>query len=59
MDLPVNVGRLHRIQTQNDAEARAIRGAMIQKREAVKRIEDEMARLAENKRRLEEDLRLG
>jgi hypothetical protein len=66
MDFPVNtvhVGRLNRSPTQNDAkatQARAIRGVMIQKREAVKRIEDEIAQLVENKRGLEEDLvRLG
>ena len=66
MDLPinmVNVGRIHQFPTQNDAEAtraRAIRGVMIQKREAVKRIEDEITQLVENKRGQEEDLvRLG
>ena len=51
-----NVGR----QAQNDAEARAIRSVMIQKREALRRIEREMAQLAENKREIVEDLvRLG
>ena len=60
MDLPINVGRLHHVQTQNDAEPRAIRSVMIQKREAVTCIEREMAQLAENKREIEEDLvRLG
>ena len=60
MDLPANVGRLHQFQTQNDAGPRAIRSAMIQKREAVERLEDEIAQLVENKKRLEEDLvRLG
>ena len=60
MDLPVDFGRLYQVQTQNDAEPRAIRGVMIQKREAVKRVEDEIAQLVENKRGLEEDLvRLG
>ena len=60
MDLPVNVGHLRQVQTFNDAETRAIHGVMIQKREAVKCIEDEIARLVENKRGLEEDLvRLG
>ena len=60
MDLPVNVGHLRQVQTFNDAETRAIHGVMIQKREAVKCIEDEIARLIENKRGLEEDLvRLG
>jgi hypothetical protein len=57
MDLLVNV---EPFQTMNDAEARAIRGRMIQELEAVKRIEDEIARLVENKRKLEEGLvRLG
>ena len=60
MDLPVNDGHLHQFQTQNDAGPRAIRSAMIQKREAVKRLEDEIAQLVENKKGLEEDLvRLG
>ena len=60
MDLPVNVERLHQFQTLNDAEARAIRGVMSQKREAVKRLEDEIAQLVESKRGLEEGLvRLG
>ena len=55
MDL-ANAGR----QTQNDTETRAIRGVMIQKREALRAIEREMAQLAENKREIEEDLvRLG
>ena len=60
MDLPANVGRLHQFQTQHDAGPRAIRSAMIQKREAVERLEDEIAQLFENKKGLEEDLvRLG
>ena len=44
MDL-ANVGR----QTQEDTETSAIRSVMIQKREAVRCIEREMAQLAENK----------
>lgn len=60
MDLPVNVERLHQFQTLNDAEARAIRGVMSQKLEAVKRLEDEIAQLVESKRGLKEGLvRLG
>ena len=55
MDL-ANVGR----QARNDTEARAIRSVMVQKREALRCIEREMAQLAENKRGIEEDLdRLG
>ena len=53
MDLPINVDQF---QTQNDVDARAIRSVMVQKREAVKRIEDEIAQLVENKRGLEEDI---
>jgi hypothetical protein len=60
MDLPVNVGHLHQFQTQHDVEARAIRSVMIQKREGMERIEDEISQLVENKRGTEEDLvRLG
>ncbi|KAF8674796.1 hypothetical protein AX14_005247 [Amanita brunnescens Koide BX004] len=58
MDL-ANVGRLHQFQVQqlqDDSEAKAIRGAMIQKREALECIEREIAQLVENKRGMEEDL---
>jgi hypothetical protein len=59
-DLPVNVKRLHQFQTQHDVEGRAIRSVMIQKRKAMKCIEDEISQLVENKRGIEEDLvRLG
>ena len=51
-----NVGR----PAQNDTEASVIRSIMIQKREALRCIEREMAQLVENKRGIEEDLvRLG
>ena len=61
MDLPpVNLGPLHQFQIQNDAEAKIVRSVVIQKREAVERIEGEIAQLVENKTGLEDDLvRLG
>ena len=47
-------------QVQNDTEARAIRSVMVQKREALRCMEREMAQLAENMRGIEEDLdRMG
>ena len=52
MDLPVNIGHLHRVQPQNDTGARAIRDVVIQKREAV----DEIAQLLETMGGLEEDI---
>ncbi|KAF8650685.1 hypothetical protein AX14_008572 [Amanita brunnescens Koide BX004] len=59
MDL-VNVGRLHQFQPQNDSEARAMRGILMQKREALESIEREIAQLVENKTGIEEDIvRLG
>jgi hypothetical protein len=59
MDL-VNVERLHQFQSQNDLEARAIRGVMIQKREFLQCIEREIAQLVETKKGVEQDLvRLG
>jgi hypothetical protein len=55
MDL-ANIGR----QTQDDMNTRAIRGVIIQKLDALKCMEREMAQLAENKREIEGDLfRLG
>jgi hypothetical protein len=54
MDL-VNAGHL-----QNDSEARAIRGAIIQKRESLRCIEREISQLVETKKGVEQDLvRLG
>ena len=55
MDL-VNVGRLHQLQSQNDSEASAIRGAMIQKRESLQSIEHAIAQLVETKKGVEQDL---
>ena len=60
MELPTHVGCFHQFQTQNDSGPKAIRSIMIQKREAMKHLEDEIAQLVENKKGLEEDLvRLG
>ena len=63
----VDCGRVNQLHVQNDSDASAIRGVMIQKRETLRRVEreiaqltGEVAQLVGNKREIERDLvRLG